>query len=91
MLTRFTVVGGPNRPPPKNRPMPGAPPPILAATKRAKPTPQAPSQASYIQGASESARDIMTKTNEALAMRGEYLNSLGEKLNSVGADAAAFV
>ncbi|GAA5990640.1 hypothetical protein JCM5350_001338 [Sporobolomyces pararoseus] len=85
------ILGGPNRPPPKNRPMPGAPPPILAATKRAKPTPQAPSQASYIQGASESARDIMTKTNEALAMRGEYLNSLGEKLNSVGADAAAFV
>ncbi|GAA6005260.1 hypothetical protein JCM11491_002638 [Sporobolomyces phaffii] len=85
-----TILGGPNRPPPKNRPMPGAPPPIIAATKRAKPTPQAPSQASYVQGASESARDIMARTNEALAMRGEYLSSLGEKLSAVGNDAAKF-
>ncbi|GAA5898928.1 uncharacterized protein JCM6883_003474 [Sporobolomyces salmoneus] len=84
------ILGGPNRPPPKNRPLPGAPPPIISATKRAKPTPQPPTQASYVQGASESARDIMTRTNEALAMRGEYLNSIGEKLSSVGADAAKF-
>ncbi|GAA5869181.1 hypothetical protein JCM16303_000383 [Sporobolomyces ruberrimus] len=84
------ILGGPNRPPPKNRPMPGAPPPIIAATKRAKPTPQPPSQASYVQGASDSARDIMARTNEALAMRGEYLNSIGEKLSAVGADAAKF-
>lgn len=32
----------------------------------------------------------MARTNEALAMRGEYLNSIGEKLSAVGADAAKF-
>ncbi|GAA5823542.1 hypothetical protein JCM5353_006298 [Sporobolomyces roseus] len=88
------ILGGPKRPPPKARLVPGAPAPIIAATKRARapppaPTP-APSQASYVQGATDSARDIMARTNEALAMRGEYLNSIGEKLSSVGADAAKF-
>ncbi|GAA6059605.1 hypothetical protein JCM10212_005104 [Sporobolomyces blumeae] len=95
------ILGGPNRPPPKNRPLPGAPPPIIAASKAARgaqnssrpsaagPT-TAPSQASYLQGATESARDIMARTNEALALRGEYLSSIGDKLNSVGADAAKF-
>ncbi|GAA5939650.1 uncharacterized protein JCM15063_005244 [Sporobolomyces koalae] len=85
-----TILGGPNRPAPKARPLAGAPPAIITATKRAKPTAPPPSQTSYVQGATESARDILSRTNEALAMRGEYLNSLGEKLSSVGADAAKF-
>lgn len=97
-LTLFSVpslaVGGPKRPPPKSRPAPGAPPPIVTATKKAKaPAPSAygpPSSAAFVQGASDSARSIMASTNAALEQRGEYLNALSERLGGMANDAATF-
>jgi syntaxin-binding protein 5 len=61
-LTCPLIVGGPNRPPPKQRPLPGGPPLIIAATKRTKPDASGastPNSTQYIQDASESARDIV--------------------------------
>lgn len=95
-LSSFSV-GGPNRPPPKRRVQTGAPAP-LATTTRKQPTAAAaaaagwglPSQTEFVQGASESARDIMAMTNAALAQRGEYLQTIQDRLGSALDDAAAF-
>ncbi|GEM06712.1 WD40 containing SNARE-dependent exocytosis protein [Rhodotorula toruloides] len=88
------ILGGPNRPPPKNRPAPGAPPPIVAATRQAKTASSSghttPTQTQFLQGASESARDIMAKTSAALEQRNEYLGYLGERLGTMADDAAQF-
>ncbi|GAA5828420.1 hypothetical protein JCM11251_006237 [Rhodosporidiobolus azoricus] len=87
-----SILGGPNRPPPKNRPAPGAPPPLVsAAAKKAtgsnSPTPM---QTQFIQGATDSARDIMARTNAALEQRGEYLGYIQEKLGAAADEAAKF-
>ncbi|GAA5852720.1 hypothetical protein JCM8547_002602 [Rhodosporidiobolus lusitaniae] len=90
------ILGGPNRPPPRNRLAPGAPPPIIAATRRPKQgsgsgsNSPLPSQTEFIQGATDSARDIMARTNAALEQRGETLNYLQERLGSMANDAANF-
>ncbi|GAA5967332.1 hypothetical protein JCM11641_000514 [Rhodosporidiobolus odoratus] len=87
------ILGGPNRPPPKNRPAPGAPPPIIAAV-RAKAEGSGsttPTQSQFVQDATDSARDIMARTNAALEQRGEYLGYLQERLGTMSDDAARFV
>ncbi|BGO90368.1 hypothetical protein NBRC10512_001797 [Rhodotorula toruloides] len=88
------ILGGTTRPPPKNRPAAGAPPPIVAATRQAKTASSSgyitPTQTQFLQGASESARDIMAKTSAALEQRNEYLGYLGERLGTMADDAAKF-
>ncbi|BGP46843.1 Lethal(2) giant larvae sro7 [Rhodotorula kratochvilovae] len=88
------ILGGPQRPPPKNRPAPGAPPPILAATRKAKSASSSgfatPNATEFVQGASDGARDIMAQANAALEQRGEYLNALQERLGGMANDAAKF-
>ncbi|BGP30846.1 Lethal(2) giant larvae sro7 [Rhodotorula toruloides] len=88
------ILGGSTRPPPKNRPAAGAPPPIVAATRQAKTASSSgyitPTQTQFLQGASESARDIMAKTSAALEQRNEYLGYLGERLGTMADDAAKF-
>ncbi|GAA5943126.1 hypothetical protein JCM10213_006219 [Rhodosporidiobolus nylandii] len=88
------ILGGPNRPPPKNRPAPGAPPPIIQATRAAKAASGSnspiPTQTQFVQGAADGARDIMARTNAALEQRGEYLSYLQDRLGSMADDAAKF-
>ncbi|GAA6050920.1 hypothetical protein JCM3770_002538 [Rhodotorula araucariae] len=88
------ILGGPQRPPPKNRPAPGAPAPIVAATRKAKSATSSgfatPTATEFVQGASDGARDIMAQANAALEQRGEYLNALQERLGGMANDAAKF-
>ncbi|GAA5918972.1 hypothetical protein JCM1841_002666 [Sporobolomyces salmonicolor] len=86
-----SILGGPNRPPPKNRPLPGAPPPIIAATKKPRAGSPAVNQQQFIQGATDSAAAIMAATNQALEQRGEYLGYIQERLGSMADDASRFV
>ncbi|GAA5909875.1 hypothetical protein JCM6882_002039 [Rhodosporidiobolus microsporus] len=86
------ILGGPNRPPPKNRPAPGAPPPLVsaAARKAAGTESPTPTQTQFIQGATDATRDIMARTNAALEQRGEYLGYIQEKLSNAADEAAKF-
>ncbi|GAA6002391.1 uncharacterized protein JCM10292_006635 [Rhodotorula paludigena] len=88
-----SILGGPQRPPPKNRPAPGAPPPIVTATKQAQAAKSGystPTQSEFVQGATDTARDIMARTNAALEQRGEYLSAIQDRLSSAANDAAKF-
>ncbi|GAA6012247.1 hypothetical protein JCM8202_003257 [Rhodotorula sphaerocarpa] len=49
-----------------------------------------PSQTEFVQGAGDSARDAMARTNAALEQRGEYLQNIQERLGSALDDAAKF-
>ncbi|GAA6001980.1 hypothetical protein JCM10207_003022 [Rhodosporidiobolus poonsookiae] len=90
-----SILGGPKRPPPKNRPAPGAPPPIVTATREARAKANSgsntPTQTQFIQDAGDSARAIMASTTAALEQRGEYLGYLQERLGGMADDAAKFV
>ncbi|GAA5976856.1 hypothetical protein JCM10908_005652 [Rhodotorula pacifica] len=91
-----TILGGPNRPPPKQRVTAGAPTPLKTTTRKQATAPAnaggwgLPSQTEFVQGASESARDIMARTNAALEQRGEYLQNIQDRLGSALDGAAAF-